>query len=109
MLEHYELLADYHKNTKGYEAYGAATEILKAAGKEKALHDFVDVQAWGTPQQILDKLEKRRQVLGDFEWNVMASFAGMPFETVESSVRLIGKEVLPEVKTWGSASTDRAA
>ncbi|MGH7897907.1 MAG: LLM class flavin-dependent oxidoreductase [Candidatus Binatia bacterium] len=109
VLEHYELLADYHKHTKGYEAYGAATEILKAAGKEKALADFVDVQAWGTPQQILDKLEKRRQVLGEFEWNVMASFAGLPFETVESSLRLIGEKVLPEVKSWGPASAERAA
>ena len=42
--------------------FGAATEILKAAGKEKALQDFVDVQAWGTPKQILDKLEKRLEV-----------------------------------------------
>ena len=109
VLEHYEFLEDYHKKTKGYEAYGAAADILKAAGKEKSLHDFVEVQAWGTPQQILDKLEKRRQILGDFEWNVMASYAGMPFETVESSVRLLGKEVLPEVKSWGAGKTERAA
>lgn len=102
VLEHYEFLADYHKNTKGYEGYGAAAEILKAAGKEKALADFVDVQAYGTPQQILDKLEKRRRVLGDFEWNLMASFAGMPFADVESSLRLIGTEVIPEVKSWGT-------
>jgi alkanesulfonate monooxygenase SsuD/methylene tetrahydromethanopterin reductase-like flavin-dependent oxidoreductase (luciferase family) len=102
VLEHYEFLADYHKNTKGYEGYGAAAEILKAAGKEKSLADFVDVQAYGTPQQILDKLEKRRQILGDYEWNLMASFAGMSFADAESSLRLIGKEVLPEVKSWGS-------
>jgi alkanesulfonate monooxygenase SsuD/methylene tetrahydromethanopterin reductase-like flavin-dependent oxidoreductase (luciferase family) len=109
VLKHYEFLEDYHKHTKGYEAYGAAAEILKAAGKEKALQDFVDVQAWGTPQQILDKLEKRRGVLGDFEWNVMASFAGMPFETVDSSLSLLGKEVLPEVRRWAAAARDRAA
>jgi hypothetical protein len=66
------------------------------------------VQACGTPQQILDKLEKRRKVLGDFEWNVMLSYAGLPFADVESSLRLIGKEVLPEVRSWGAAAT-RAA
>jgi len=109
VLEHYEFLADYHKNTKGYEAYAGAAEILKAAGKEKALEDFVDVQAWGTPQQILDKLEKRRKVLGDFEWNAMLSFAGMPFEHAESSIRTLGKEVLPEVRSWGAEQTGRAA
>lgn len=109
VLEHYEFLADYHKSTKGYEAYGTAAEILKAAGKEKALQDFVDVQAWGTPQQILDKLEKRRRVLGDFEWNVMASYAGMPFEDAEASIRLLGKEVMSEVRSWGAEQPGRAA
>jgi alkanesulfonate monooxygenase SsuD/methylene tetrahydromethanopterin reductase-like flavin-dependent oxidoreductase (luciferase family) len=108
VLEHYEFLEDYHKNTKGYEAYATAAEILKAAGKEKSLEDYVQVQACGTPQQILDKLEKRRKVLGDFEWNVMLSYAGLPFADVESSLRLIGKEVLPEVRSWGAAAT-RAA
>ena len=86
---------------KGYEAYAGAVDILKAAGKEQSLEDYVNVQAYGTPQQILDKLEKRREVVGDFEWSVMMSYAGMPHEEVEKSMRLFGKEVLPEVKSWG--------
>ena len=60
VLNHYEFLADYHGDTKGYEAYAGAAKALKAAGMEKSLEDFVGVQACGTPQQILDKLEKRR-------------------------------------------------
>ena len=100
VLEHYEFLSDYHRETSGYEAYADAVDILKAAGKEQALDDFVDVQAYGTPQQILDKLEQRRQLVGDFEWLVLLSYAGLPFEDVESSMRLIGEEVLPEVKSW---------
>ena len=104
VLEHYEFLDDYHRETKGYEAYAAAVDILKEAGKEKALEDFVNVQACGTPQQILDKLEKRREVVGDFEWMQMLSYAGLPFEDVEKSMRLIGTEVLPEVKSWGIES-----
>lgn len=103
VLEHYELFTDYHKTTKGYEAHGTAVEILKAAG-ERASQDFVDVQAWGTPQQILDKLDRRRRVLGDFEWNVMASYAGMPFADVASSVEMLGKHVLPELKSWGTGA-----
>ena len=86
---------------KGYEAYAGAVDILKAAGKEQSLEDYVNVQAYGTPQQILDKLEKRREVVGDFEWSVMMSYAGMPHEEVEKSMRLFGKEVLPEVKKLG--------
>ena len=101
VLEHYEFLEDYHRTTKGYETYAAAADILKAAGKEQSLEDYVSNQATGTPQQILDKLEARRDVLGDFEWNMMLSYSGMPFEEAEKSMRLIGKEVLPEVRSWG--------
>ena len=101
VLDHYEFLEDYHRDTKGYETYSAAADILKAAGKEQSLKDYVDVQATGTPQQILDKLDARRQVLGDFEWNMMLSYAGMPFEEVHKSMRLLGEKVLPEVKSWG--------
>ena len=39
--------------------------------------------------------------MGDFEWSVMMSYAGMPHDEVEKSMRLFGKEVLPEVKSWG--------
>jgi len=102
VLRHYEFLEDYHKKIKGYESYGMAADFLKAMGLEGAAEDFVKQQAWGTPQQILDKLEKRRQVLGDYEWNVCTSYAGLPFDQVEASTRLIAKEVLPEVKSWGS-------
>ena len=94
-------LEDYHRDTKGYESYAAAADILKAAGKEQALADYVNNQATGTPQQILDKLEARRNVIGDFEWNMMLSYGGMPFDQVEKSMRLLGEKVIPEVKSWG--------
>jgi len=100
VLEHYELLALYHKTTKGYESHGAVAEILKAAGKEKAMEDFVAVQACGTPQQILDRLETRRKILGPFEWSAMLSFGGLPYADVASSVETLGKYVLPEIATW---------
>lgn len=101
VLNHYEFLEDYHRGTKGYESYAAAVDIIKAAGKEQSLEDYVNVQACGTPQQILDKLEARREIVGDFEWMLMMSYAGLPHADVEKSMRLLGKEVLPEVKSWG--------
>lgn len=107
VLRHYEFLEDYHKKTKGYEAYGASAEFLKALGLEGAAEDYVKQQAWGTPQQVLDKLEARRRVIGDFEWNVCTSFAGLPYDQVEKSTKLVGAKVLPEVKSWGSPEAAR--
>jgi alkanesulfonate monooxygenase SsuD/methylene tetrahydromethanopterin reductase-like flavin-dependent oxidoreductase (luciferase family) len=101
VLRHYEFLEDYHSKTKGYEAYGNAAQLLREMGKDNAAEDFVHQQAWGTPQQILDKLEKRRRALGDFESNICTSYAGMPFRDAEASLRLFANEVLPEIRSWG--------
>lgn len=101
VIKHYEFNVDYHAKLKGYEGYASASKILNEMGLDKAAQEYADQQAWGTPQQILEKLERRRLALGDFEWNVCASFSGLPFKDVESSLRLIAKEVVPEVRSWG--------
>ena len=100
ILQHYEFMSDHLAEIKGYEAYGEASKFLNSLGMDAAVADYVTHQAWGTPQQILDTLEKRRVVLGDYEWNSIVSFAGMPYDEVEKSMRLIGKQVLPEVRNW---------
>ena len=74
---------------------------MKETGLEAAAQAYADQQAWGTPRQILEKLEARRKMMGDFEWNLCASYAGLPFKDVESSMNLLSKEVLPEVRNWG--------
>jgi alkanesulfonate monooxygenase SsuD/methylene tetrahydromethanopterin reductase-like flavin-dependent oxidoreductase (luciferase family) len=104
VIKHYEFNDDYHARLKGYENYANASQILRETGLEKAAEAFAMEQAWGTPQQVLDKLERRRAKVGDFEWNVCASYAGLPFKDVESSTRLIAKEVLPELRSWGEDS-----
>ncbi len=100
ILQHYEFMADYHKEIKGYEAYGDAATFLNTLGLDAAVDDYIAHQAWGTPQQILDKLDARRAVIGHYEWNSIVSYGGMPFPTVERSMRLIASDVLPELRTW---------
>ncbi len=100
ILQHYEFMADYHKEIKGYEAYGDAATFLNSLGLDAAVDDYIAHQAWGTPQQILDTLSQRREVIGHYEWNSIVSYGGLPFAAVEKSMRLIGKEVLPELKNW---------
>jgi len=108
VIKHYEFNDDYHSRLKGYEGYAKAAELLRETGLENAAQAYADQQAWGTPQQILEKLERRRRAMGDFEWNVCASFAGLPFKDVESSLRLIAKEVVPEVRNWGKDTFEPA-
>ena len=100
LLKHYEFMADYHKELKGYEAYGESAKFLNSLGLDEAVQDYIKHQAWGTPQQILDKLAARKAIIGDFEWNSITSFAGLPFDEVEGSMRLISEKVIPELKSW---------
>ncbi len=100
ILQHYEFMADYHKEIKGYEAYGDAAGFLNSLGLDAAVDDYITHQAWGTPQQILDTLEARRGLIGHYEWSSIVSYGGMPFDVAEKSMRLIGKKVLPELKRW---------
>jgi hypothetical protein len=58
------------------------------------------VQTWGTPETILEKLRWRRELLGDFELNMVVNYGGLPLEEAEKSLRLFSKEVLPELQSW---------
>jgi len=98
---HYDMLGDHFALTKGYESYAAAATVLTKRGGESAMvQGFLDAAAWGTPDQVLTKLEKRRELLGDFELTTTFRFGGMPFPKAKSSMLLFASEVLPVLKTW---------
>ena len=101
---HYEMAGSHFADTQGYAAYGDAAKMLRETGLENVANAFVDLQIWGTPQQIFDRLEARQQVLGDFQLNGCFSFAGMPYDYAERSMRLYGARCIPELHGWNSAS-----
>ena len=107
VFEHYEMFAEHFGKARGYEAYAKSTEMMKAAGLEKTLETYVEAQAWGTPQQILDRLERRRAILGDFEINICPSFSALTFEEIERSLGLFARKVMPELRDWDVRSTAR--
>jgi alkanesulfonate monooxygenase SsuD/methylene tetrahydromethanopterin reductase-like flavin-dependent oxidoreductase (luciferase family) len=99
-FHHYEFLGDHFKSVKGYDSYQQKAEIARSAGLEGAVEGFMEAASWGTPDKILRGLEKRRELLGDFEWNVSFRFGGTPYDVAERSLKLFAKEVLPVLKSW---------
>ena len=91
---------DHFKEMKGYGDYADNAELLRQSGMEDAANAFVDINTWGTPQQILEKMESRRKVLEDFDLTVQVSYGGLTGEQAESSIRLFASECLPELQTW---------
>ena len=74
--------------------------MFKQVGLETSANVYCSVQTWGTPQRILEKLRWRRELLGDFELNMVVNYGGLPFEEAKKSIQLFSKEVLPEVQSW---------
>jgi alkanesulfonate monooxygenase SsuD/methylene tetrahydromethanopterin reductase-like flavin-dependent oxidoreductase (luciferase family) len=97
---HYELMSEHFRETKGYDLYANAADAFRAVGMELAMNTYVGIQTWGTPLQILEKLEARKRLLGGFETLVIARYGGMAVEDAEKSLRLFAGKVLPEVHSW---------
>ncbi len=100
VMQHYELASDHFKQAKGYESYGNAVDLLRDIGLDQMAEMYLGVQAWGTPAAILERLESRREIIGDFELTCCFRYAGLPFEDASRSMRTFASEVLPTLRTW---------
>lgn len=100
LLEHYELMGDHFQETEGYKGYQQNAELLRHTGETGFLKGFLKANAFGTPDQVLETLDKRRGDLGPFEQATSFRFGGIPLDEAERSMRLFAKEVLPVLHTW---------
>jgi alkanesulfonate monooxygenase SsuD/methylene tetrahydromethanopterin reductase-like flavin-dependent oxidoreductase (luciferase family) len=98
IIRHYELMSDHFKGTRGYEFYANATQALAAVGLENSARIYCGIQTWGTPDQIVEKLSARRELLGEFDLALIAHYGGMPRALAEQSLRLFAEEVLPRLR-----------
>jgi len=100
IVNHYELMSEHFKDAKGYDYYATAADLFREVGIEPAVTTYVGIQTWGTPDQIVEKLRQRREMLGEFELNMIVDYGGMPTELAEQSMRLFAEEVIPELHGW---------
>jgi alkanesulfonate monooxygenase SsuD/methylene tetrahydromethanopterin reductase-like flavin-dependent oxidoreductase (luciferase family) len=103
VMEHYELEGDHFKTAKGYESYGSAVDMLRAIGLDKLCDMYLGVNVWGTPDQILERLQARRAVVGDHDLTCCFRFAGLADDDAEASMRLFATDVLPRVDQLAGA------
>ncbi len=102
LAEHYEFMdvSHFEKTGSSYRYYAQFAEQMMAAGQEAVVEGFLNANLFGDPDTILDKLRKRREIIGDFELNAVFSFQSLPYDYVERAMRLFAREVAPEVKAW---------
>jgi alkanesulfonate monooxygenase SsuD/methylene tetrahydromethanopterin reductase-like flavin-dependent oxidoreductase (luciferase family) len=98
VIRHYDFDGSHWGETKGYQAYQAGASAIKEIGLEAACEGFMQNQAWGTPEQIVAKWTSRAKTTGDLRPAMAVSYAGLPFELVQGSLRLIGEKVAPALR-----------
>jgi alkanesulfonate monooxygenase SsuD/methylene tetrahydromethanopterin reductase-like flavin-dependent oxidoreductase (luciferase family) len=109
VMDNYEMGSEHFKDTKGYASYAKGAEVIRHMGLERVAEAYIEVNAWGTPQQVLDKLEQRRAIVGDFHMTTCFRYGGIPYEEAENSLRLFATQVMPELRRWTPRSRPAAA
>ncbi len=99
-MKHYEMTAEHFGKAKGYEFYSNVGSYIEKHGTEGAAADFVKLMPFGTPQQVLDKLDAIRDMIGMNGVMTHFAYAGMPFDEAERNLRCFASGVLPELKSW---------
>jgi alkanesulfonate monooxygenase SsuD/methylene tetrahydromethanopterin reductase-like flavin-dependent oxidoreductase (luciferase family) len=72
--------------------------MIREAGLEETCKGFVEAQISGTPDEMIEKIERRRAVIGDFDLMFTPYHGGIPIELATDGLRLAAKEVLPRLR-----------
>ena len=99
-MKHYEMASSNFGTEKGYEFYRNVSKYIGRHGQDSAAADFANLMPWGTPKQVLEKIEYMREILGMNAISGNFSFAGMPYADAERSMKCFAENVLPELKKW---------
>jgi hypothetical protein len=84
---------------RGYESYKKMQEMVNAPGGVDAMTEFfVNLQVTGTPEQCYDRILDIQKRTGAEAFNAVFSYGAMPYDLVDSSVRLFAAEVMPALK-----------
>ncbi|MGE0859739.1 MAG: LLM class flavin-dependent oxidoreductase [Gammaproteobacteria bacterium] len=102
-MKHYEMAGEKFGQQKGYEFYKNVGKYIARHGLDGAAKDFTDLMPWGTPKQVLEKLEYIREIINPVAFTTNLSFAGMPWDEAERNIRCFAEHVLPEVHKWQTA------
>jgi alkanesulfonate monooxygenase SsuD/methylene tetrahydromethanopterin reductase-like flavin-dependent oxidoreductase (luciferase family) len=108
-LDHYEMLGKHFDTTKSYERYSDLSKYLNQIGADQAVEDYIKLMPWGTPQQVLEKFDKMKELI-DMQ-GIMPNFffGGMPHEEAVRNVNCFVKQCMPELKSWPATSLTEPA
>jgi alkanesulfonate monooxygenase SsuD/methylene tetrahydromethanopterin reductase-like flavin-dependent oxidoreductase (luciferase family) len=101
VMDHYELRTGHLEGKKGYEFYENIHKHIESRSDDGAAQDFVRLMPFGTPEQVVEKIEFIHNTIG--ARGVMTHFAygGMSDDEANRNMRLFADKVMPELKALG--------
>lgn len=97
-VEHYEFDNVAFAQIEGYEYYGGLAQNIQKHGLERFNGFLADLQVWGTPEQVTEKLLDYVQMTDAGGLVVPLCFGGMPANEAQDCFELFAAEVLPELR-----------
>ena len=99
-LEHYEFHNEGLAEINGYEYYGALAKNIKKHGIDKFVHFLADLQIYGTPDQVYEKIIEHQKLADSGAVIGVFSYAGMPHALARQNIELFAEQVLPRLKAY---------
>jgi alkanesulfonate monooxygenase SsuD/methylene tetrahydromethanopterin reductase-like flavin-dependent oxidoreductase (luciferase family) len=97
-VDHYEFDNPGFAEIPGYEYYGALSSNIAKHGLEKFNSFLADLQVWGTPEEVTEKLIDYVGRCNAGALVIDITFGGMPYDEAAANFELFSNEVLPELK-----------
>ena len=97
-LDHYEFHNEGLADIKGYEYYGGLSKNIKKHGIGAFVDFLSDLQVWGTPDQVFERLMDYQKLTDCAGFIGVFSYGGMPHEMARENMACFAEKVLPRLK-----------
>lgn len=97
-LDHYEFDNEGLADIKGYEYYGGLSKNIKKHGIDAFVDFLSDLQVWGTPDQVCERMIDYQQRIDCAGFIGVFSYGGMPHDLARSNMKLFAEKVLPRLQ-----------
>lgn len=99
-VDHYQFYDGGIAEVPGYEYYAGLSENIAKHGRDVFARYLAELQVWGTPDEVTDKLIEYQRMIGAGGIIAVLSFGGMPFDEAEANLRLFADEVMPRLQAY---------
>jgi alkanesulfonate monooxygenase SsuD/methylene tetrahydromethanopterin reductase-like flavin-dependent oxidoreductase (luciferase family) len=99
-IDHYQFYDKGIADIPGYEYYAGISANIDKHGRDKFARFLAELQVWGTPDEVADKLIDYQKMVGAGGVIAACSYGGMPYDEAEDNMRLFSEKVMPRLQAY---------